>query len=109
MPGPQPTGTMRVELDPAADCDGHPGVGSLILTYDFWSGSSASQAVEIGARKLAVQGALPAWLKQPLRSCTYRHSKARTTKKYHNRRCINTIAIAAVSTIIDASLAETAD
>lgn len=48
MPGPQPTGTMRVELDPAADCDGHPGVGSLILTYDFWSGTQQPQHPEPG-------------------------------------------------------------
>ena len=43
LPGPQPTGKMSAALDHSADCDGHPGVGCIVVHYTFPSGLQQPQ------------------------------------------------------------------
>ena len=43
LPGAMPSGSMRVELDADDDCDGHRGVGTLVVTYDFRDGVQQPQ------------------------------------------------------------------
>lgn len=39
IPGPQPSGSMRMRIDHTFDCDGHPGVGTIVISYNFPSGT----------------------------------------------------------------------
>lgn len=48
LPGPQPSGTMSCEVDERLDCTGHRGCGSIVITYDFPSGTQRPQHPQPG-------------------------------------------------------------
>lgn len=39
IPGPQPSGSMHISIDHTNDCDGHLGVGTIVISYHFPSGT----------------------------------------------------------------------
>ena len=45
IPGPQPSGTMRLSLNPRQHCGGYPGQGSIYISYNFPGGTWCSSVV----------------------------------------------------------------
>ena len=43
IPGPQPSGTMRLSLNSSSKCTGFPGCGSIVLNYNFPGGTQGRQ------------------------------------------------------------------
>ena len=43
IPGPQPSGTMRLSLNPTQHCGGYPGQGSIYISYNFPGGMQGKQ------------------------------------------------------------------
>ena len=49
LPGPQPSGVMKAQVDPHADCEGHAaGRGSIAVRYEFEGGVQLEQHPEPG-------------------------------------------------------------
>jgi len=43
IPGPQPSGTMRLSLNPTQHCSGYHGKGSIYISYNFPGGTQGTQ------------------------------------------------------------------
>ena len=50
IPGPQPSGTMRLSLNPTQHCGGYPGQGSIYISYNFPGGMQGKQHYHPGQR-----------------------------------------------------------
>ena len=48
LPGAQPTGSMHARLLPDRDCDGHAGVGTILVQYSFPDGTQLPQHPQPG-------------------------------------------------------------
>jgi len=57
LPGPQPTGTMLAFVDTGFDCAGHGGMGTIVIHYDFPSGTQGPQHPQPDARYKGTQRA----------------------------------------------------